>query len=75
MEVHFPLPERIGGSRPVSLASHRYGATKPLYRLMTGDLLNFHPLAASRNVVLCDVVRRGLLGKIVEHNCVSPAGR
>ena len=39
---------------------------------MTGDLLHLQPLEGSRNVVLSDVVRRGLLGKIVDHVLRQP---
>ena len=35
---------------------------------MTSDLLHLQPLEGSRNVVLSDVVRWGLLGNSVEHN-------
>ena len=65
--AHFPLPGRFGESRSMRLVQHRDDATSPPYRLMTGDLLHHQPLEGSRNVVLSDVVRRGLLGKIVEH--------
>ena len=44
----------------------RDDSASPLGRLVTGDL-NFESLKGSRNVVLSDVVRRGVVGKIVEH--------
>ena len=72
VEVHFALPGRSGESRPMCLVWHRDDATSPPYRLMTGDLLYLQPLEGSRNVVLSDVVRRGLLGKVVEHVLRQP---
>ena len=42
---------------------------------MAGDLLHFQLLEGDRNVVLTDVVRRGLLGKSIDHYCASPTGR
>ena len=63
VEVYLPLPGRVGESRPVRLVQQRDGATSPPYRLTAGDLLHLQPLEGSRNVVLSDVVRWGLLGK------------
>ena len=42
---------------------------------MTSDLLHLQPLEGSRNVVLSDVVRRGLLENLLSTYCISPAGR
>ena len=39
---------------------------------MTSDLLHLQPLEGGRNVVLSDVVRRGFLGKNVEHVLRQP---
>ena len=39
---------------------------------MTGDLLHLQSLEGGRNAVLSDVVRRGLLGKNVEHVLRQP---
>ena len=72
VEVYFPLPGRFGESRPMRLVKHRDGATSPPHRLVTSDLLHLQPLEGSRNVVLSDVVRRGLLEKIVEHVLCQP---
>ena len=72
VEVYFPLPGRFGESRPMRFVYHRDDATSPPYRLVTKYLLNLQPLEGSRNVVLSDVVRRGLLGKIVEHVLRQP---
>ena len=67
VEVHFPLPGRFRESRPMRLVQHRDHATSPPDRLMAGDLLHFQQLEGALNIVLSDVVRRGLLGKIIEH--------
>ena len=42
---------------------------------MAGDLLHFQPLERDQNIVLSDMVRRGLLGKLLNTYCVSPADR
>ena len=39
---------------------------------MAGDLFHFQPLEGGRNVVLNDVVRRGLLGKTIDHELRQP---
>ena len=39
---------------------------------MSGDLLHFEYLKGSQNLVLCDVVRGGFLGEIVEHILRQP---
>ena len=74
VEVHFPIPVRLGESRPMRLVQHRDDATSPPYRLMTSDLLHLQPLEGDRNVVMSAVIRRGLLGKIVEHVLRQPRG-
>ena len=72
VKLHFPLPGGFGESRPMRLVLHRDDATSTPYRLITSDLLHLQPFEGSRNVVLSDVVRRGRLGKLVEHILCPP---
>ena len=72
VKVHFPLPGRFGESRPKRHVQPRDDATSPSYRLMNGDLLHVQPLEGGPNVVLSDVVRRGLHEKVVEHVLRQP---
>ena len=67
LELHFPRPGRSREARPVRLVHHRDDPTSTANRLVSGDLLHFKSLKRSRNVVLSDMVPRGLLGEVVEH--------
>ena len=65
-ENQFPAPrmvQRVYLMRPVE---HRDVATSFPDRLVSCDLLHLESVEGSRNAVLSDVIRRALLGKIVE---------
>ena len=67
LEVHFSLPGRSREARPMRPVHHRDDPTLTANRLVSGDLVHFESFKRGRNVVLSDVVWRGVLGGIVGH--------
>lgn len=68
LKVDLPFPGRSRESRLVRLVHHTGDPTSTTNRLVSGDILHFGSLNGSRNIVLGDVVRKGVLGEVVEHN-------
>ena len=66
LNVYYPFPGPVGRILSNAFRHHRDGATSTSNRLVYGNLLHSASLKRSRNVVLGDVVRGGLLG-VVEH--------
>ena len=72
LEVYFPLPGRSRETRPVRLVHSHDDPTSTANRLVSGDLRHFESLKRSRNVVLGDMVRGGVLGEVADHILRQP---
>ena len=72
LEINFPVPRWVRGSCPMHLVPNRNGPNSTADGLMADDLFHFEFVQECRNVVLRDVVWRGIHGEVVEHVLRQP---